>query len=107
LDAAGVEGQFELAQLAGPFAEQQPVVADHRHPGGVVPAVLHVLQAGQNNLRRALATDVADDSTHEVTVPSRKWCAHQHWFRARCLLEYTVRHSDVEPEPHRAGPTRA
>lgn len=56
--------RLEIPDLALPFGQNQLSVQDHADPGGVVAPVLQTFQSLDQDLLRALGSEVANDSTH-------------------------------------------
>ena len=60
----GADARLEVLQLPGRAHHVQRAAVHHRQPGRVVAAVLQLLQPRDQDGRRLLLTDVADDAAH-------------------------------------------
>src|SRR5256885_1430886 len=58
------QSMLQLRNLAGSLAGLHTVAIHHRDAGGVVAAVLHPLQALEQEAGRGTVSDVSDNPTH-------------------------------------------
>jgi hypothetical protein len=55
----------QVAEMADGADAVDPAVLDDRDPGGVVPAVFELLEAGDQEVAAGTSAHISDDSAHE------------------------------------------